>query len=121
MPSIQVSKISKLVAKVCLCAALAKAQAPPSLTTILVPRPDLVALGYQQAGPEAQKALVALGKALYWDMQVGSDGIQSCATCHFHAGADHRIKNQLNPGHVGVINYIGNSGGANYALSSSDF
>ena len=32
--------------------------------------------------------LVALGKALFWDMQVGSDGIQACASCHFHAGAD---------------------------------
>src|SRR5262249_34676635 len=40
-------------------------------------------------------ALVALGKALFWDMQVGSDGRQACATCHFHAGADHRAQNQL--------------------------
>ena len=38
-----------------------------------------------------------LGKALFWDMSVGSDGIQACATCHFHAGADNRVKNQLNP------------------------
>jgi cytochrome c peroxidase len=36
------------------------------------------------------KVLVALGKALFWDMQVGSDGRTACATCHFHAGADHR-------------------------------
>jgi cytochrome c peroxidase len=36
------------------------------------------------------KALVVLGKALFWDMQVGSDGRTACATCHFHAGADHR-------------------------------
>jgi cytochrome c peroxidase len=40
----------------------------------------------------------ALGKALFWDMQVGSDGIQSCASCHFRAGADPRSKNQLSPG-----------------------
>jgi cytochrome c peroxidase len=42
-------------------------------------------------------AAVRLGKALFWDMQVGSDGVQSCGSCHFHAGADDRVKNQLNP------------------------
>src|SRR5438093_6931521 len=42
-------------------------------------------------------ALRILGKALFWDQQVGSDG-QACASCHFHAGADNRSKNQLNPG-----------------------
>ena len=41
--------------------------------------------------------LQQLGKALFWDQQVGSDG-QSCASCHFHAGADNRSKNQINPG-----------------------
>src|SRR5262245_18046454 len=41
------------------------------------------------------KALVALGKALFWDMQVGADGLTACATCHFHAGADHRLQNML--------------------------
>ena len=41
---------------------------------------------------------LALGKALFWDMQVGSDGIQACASCHFRAGADPRSKNQLSPG-----------------------
>lgn len=40
---------------------------------------------------------LALGKALYWDQQVGSDG-QACASCHFNAGADGRVRNQLNPG-----------------------
>ncbi len=45
-----------------------------------------------------KQALIALGKALFWDMQVGSDGVQACASCHFHAGADNRSKNQLNPG-----------------------
>lgn len=39
--------------------------------------------------------LVALGKALFWDVQVGSDGRTACATCHFHAGADRRRQNQL--------------------------
>jgi cytochrome c peroxidase len=38
-----------------------------------------------------------LGKALFWDMSVGSDGM-ACASCHFHAGADARISNSLSPG-----------------------
>lgn len=40
-------------------------------------------------------ALVALGKVFFWDMQAGSDGVTACATCHFHAGADHRPQNKL--------------------------
>lgn len=39
---------------------------------------------------------IALGKALFWDVSVGSDGI-ACATCHYHAGADRRTKNQIAP------------------------
>jgi len=42
-----------------------------------------------------------LGKALFWDMQVGSDSVQACGSCHFHAGVDNRTKNQLNPNHLG--------------------
>lgn len=49
----------------------------------------------------SREAAIQLGKALFWDMQVGSDGVQSCGTCHFHAGADNRRKNQLNPNHLG--------------------
>lgn len=45
-----------------------------------------------------REVAVQLGKALFWDMQVGSDGIQACASCHFHAGADNRPENSLNPG-----------------------
>ncbi|MEZ0231142.1 MAG: cytochrome-c peroxidase [Planctomycetota bacterium] len=43
-------------------------------------------------------AAIQLGKALFWDMQAGSDGVQACASCHFHAGADNRVTNTLNPG-----------------------
>src|SRR5690348_10242103 len=43
-------------------------------------------------------AAVALGKALFWDMQAGSDGVQACASCHFSAGADTRGTNMVNPG-----------------------
>ena len=49
----------------------------------------------------ARGVAAALGKALFWDMQVGSDGVQSCGSCHFNAGADDRTKNQLNPNHLG--------------------
>ena len=44
-----------------------------------------------------REAALQLGKALFWDMQVGSDGVQACASCHFHAGTDNRSKNALNP------------------------
>ena len=42
-------------------------------------------------------AAIRLGKALFWDMQVGSAGT-ACASCHYNAGADSRSVNQLNPG-----------------------
>ena len=32
--------------------------------------------------PTGRNTAVALGKALFWDMQVGSDGVQACASCH---------------------------------------
>lgn len=44
-----------------------------------------------------RKAAIVLGKALFWDAKVGSDG-NACASCHFAAGADNRLKNQLSPG-----------------------
>ena len=51
-------------------------------------------------------AAVKLGKALFWDMQVGSDGIQACASCHFQAGTDRRSMHQVNPGsHAGDAVY----------------
>jgi hypothetical protein len=46
-------------------------------------------------------AAEVLGKAGFWDMQVGSDSVQSCGSCHFHAGVDNRTRNQLNPNHLG--------------------
>ena len=44
-----------------------------------------------------EAAAVLLGKALFWDMQMGSDEV-ACATCHYHAGADNRSTNQVSPG-----------------------
>jgi cytochrome c peroxidase len=68
----------------------ANANAIASLKGVAVPQPADLA-GYV-SDPEA---LVVLGKALFWDAQVGSDGQTACATCHFHAGADHRITNEI--------------------------
>lgn len=70
---------------------------------------------------------IALGKALFWDQNVGSDG-QACGSCHFSAGADGRIKNQVNPGQ-NSINPSGQifdllpsgTGGPNHVLSLADF
>ena len=50
-----------------------------------------------------QAAAVRLGKALFWDVQVGGDGQTSCGTCHFHGGADNRTFNTLNPGPDGIF------------------
>lgn len=44
-----------------------------------------------------RQAALVLGKALFWDSAAGSDGM-ACASCHFHAGADRRVRNQLAPG-----------------------
>ncbi len=64
---------------------------PPSLKTIPIPEPSNLA----DFVKDKQQA-IALGKALFWEMRVGSDG--TCASCHFNAGADSRFKNQVNPG-----------------------
>jgi cytochrome c peroxidase len=70
---------------------------------------------------------IALGKALFWDVNVGSDGM-ACGSCHFRAGADGRIKNQINPGAKSSLP-LGQTfqptftglGGPNYTLKLSDF
>jgi cytochrome c peroxidase len=66
----------------------------------------------------------ALGKALFWDMQVGSDGVQACATCHFRAGSDPRSKNQVSPGLKRVLEAdltYSTGAGPNHQLGSDDF
>ena len=81
-----------------------------------------------------KQAAIALGKALFWDMQVGSDGVQACASCHFKAGADNRTKNQLNPDTLGGDDKFGNPSaippisvpglpqfGPNYQVKADDF
>lgn len=76
-----------------------------------------------------KQAAILLGKALFWDSTVGSDGM-ACATCHFHAGADRRVRNQLETGSRHLSAKSGNTfeptlsgaaGGPNYALKASDF
>jgi cytochrome c peroxidase len=59
-------------------------------------------------------AAAKLGKALFWDMQAGSDGRTACASCHYDAGADSRSRNQVNPhGSAGFF--------ANTQLGTGDF
>ena len=83
------------------------------LSSVSVPRPDNINNFIKD-----KTAAIALGKTLFWDMQVGSDGIQSCASCHFNAGADSRSKNQITPG---SNNSFDIAGGANYQLLPGDF
>jgi cytochrome c peroxidase len=69
---------------------------------------------------------IVLGKAFFWDKQAGSDG-NACASCHFHAGADNRRKNQLNPGFRAVPEDTvfkptkTGGGGPNYHLQMGDY
>lgn len=101
---------------------------PPALKGIPVPK-----VAGLENGPEPiiRDPLAArqLGKALFWDTQVGQDGV-ACATCHFHAGADRRYRNQLDSGskHLGsaASNTFeplpsGAPGGPNSLLRKKDF
>jgi len=63
-------------------------------------------------------AAIKLGKALFWDMQAGSDDTQACASCHFNAGADSRSINEVNPGQAGGDNSFQMGSGPNYHLSA---
>jgi cytochrome c peroxidase len=88
-------------------------QPPLSRIPVPVPRSNGELAQAQYGGPNGLAAFVkdvpaaiALGKALFWDMQAGSDGTQACASCHYGAGADPvsgsfrvtRARNQLHPG-----------------------
>jgi cytochrome c peroxidase len=65
---------------------------PKALKTVKVPLPkDL------DKFVKDKKSAILLGKALFWDMQVGSDGKTACASCHFHAGVDNRTRNTVAP------------------------
>jgi cytochrome c peroxidase len=64
-----------------------------------------------------KKWAIVLGKALFWDEQAGSDG-NACASCHFHAGADTRLRNQINPGFLDETK--GHGGDAVFGSERSD-
>lgn len=93
-----------------------------SLSTVPVPDVPNLSLYIRNKG-----AAIALGKALFWDMNAGSDGKQSCATCHFNAGADSRAVNQVSPGLKqqpvadSTFQLGGPNAGPNYHLQISDF
>jgi cytochrome c peroxidase len=79
-----------------------------SLKSIAVPKPSDLNRYVRD-----EKALVVLGKALFWDVQLSSDNRVACASCHFHAGADHRRQNQLSSTKDPVA--------LNWTLASGDF
>lgn len=89
---------------------------PKALDSIPVPLPSDLATYVK----DRDKAIL-LGKALFWDMQTGGDGRTACATCHWHAGADIRTKNQLNPGAPSGTPDLANFRGPNKTLKASDF
>jgi cytochrome c peroxidase len=102
------SKSALVVALIAAGTSIAPGQDLGSLKNVSVPQP--VGAGQYVKDPAL---LVVLGKALFWDMQAGSDGRVACATCHFHAGADHRVQNQL-------VNSV-DSFPVNHSLTAADF
>jgi cytochrome c peroxidase len=89
---------------------------PRSLKTVPIPEPPDLSTYVRN-----KTALIQLGKALFWDMQVGSDN-QACASCHFHAGADDRATGQIDPGFRSVIaDDTYQLGGPNFQLLPSHF
>lgn len=106
----------------------AHAPVPVSLREVEVPRvPGL--LSGRTPIVRDRRAAIVLGKALFWDVQLGSDGM-ACASCHHHAGADGRITNQLAPGRTSGTRPTsatfeplasGAAGGPNHTLRRADF
>lgn len=100
---------------------------PISLKNIPIPESPGLLDGSDPIVINKARAII-LGKALFWDTNVGSDGI-ACGSCHFHAGADTRTKNQLSPGgkSTSFVNQIfdgmgsNSAGGPNYTLKRTDF
>ena len=94
---------------------------PTSLKSVVVQEPPNLADFVVD-----KQAAIVLGKALFWEQQASSDNSMACASCHFHAGADNRLKNALNPGQAGGSNAFnplgsGAKGGPNYTLTAADF
>ncbi|WP_354687887.1 cytochrome c peroxidase [Cupriavidus necator] len=87
-----------------------------SLKTVAVPGPPADVL---DQFVKDKAAAIQLGKALFWDMKVGSDNKTACASCHFHAGVDNRITNTLSPGLLGGDKTF-QLGQPNYTLKPED-
>ena len=88
-----------------------------ALDTLPVPTPP-----DETAYIKDKASAVKLGKALFWDMQAGSDGRTACATCHYNAGADNRSRNQINPRQpAGVDPTFDNGTSPNAQLTEADF
>lgn len=68
-----------------------------------------------------REAALQLGKALFWDVRVGSDNKTACASCHFHAGVDNRLTNQVNPGVLAGDKTFQLGGAPNYTILASDY
>lgn len=81
--------------------AVTELEIPINEADFLRPSTDITGVPVVQRPYIGRRAAEVLGKSLFWDMQVGSDGVQACGSCHFHAGVDNRTKNQLNPGTTG--------------------
>ena len=69
-----------------------------------LPEPAVLDRSFRKLGSlndlviQDETAAIQLGKALFWDLQVGSDNKTACATCHNFGGADWRSRNQLASG-----------------------
>lgn len=83
---------------------------PVSLKNVPLPKPANLA---RFVADEA--AAARLGKALFWDMQLGSDGTVACASCHFHAGTDNRTRNTVAAGPNGTFEVANPNGTVNTA------
>lgn len=90
-----------------LAAAVGWAATGVATATVIEPFPPAAPPALDDPPPEPPNLMdfiknrdvaIALGKALFWDLQLGSGGIQACASCHFQAGADNRITNTVSPG-----------------------
>ena len=95
------------------------ANLPGDLSSIPVPMPANLGEFVRD-----EAAVRVLGKALFWDMQVGSDGVQACASCHFRGGADPRSRNQVSPGLLvrnGPDLLFARTDGPNGQLQADDF
>ena len=101
---------------------------PPSLLGVAPPASPGLLDGPAPLVVDRDRA-IQLGKALFWDADVGADGV-ACASCHFHAGADARVRGQLAPGllHAGAPTATtfeatgsGAAGGPDHRLVLADF